>query len=362
MPGRLELRQIRMKRETTNGVAVSPRFLWNGNGDLIDDQREVKHVEKQIGVWGGDDETYVPMYLAELELAETEASFEQLSDIFVMHGIGTAGGGNIAGSAQGASGSSCIFIMPIPTVLVPLTNSYTVEAGNGTISNDGWTEVMEYCLAKETKLSFTGGEAMMINSTLMGRQGTPTNAVGSFSLVGTTPTVERILASRGTFYLSPVGSGFGTQPVTAGNILAGELTITTRWTAKRPVDAGILTYATAVFTGIDIEGELTLEAQASGTYGAWGSAGQVEKWRRETPQLLTMNWPGGAITEGTTELNKLLRIGLPIKWDAFEKVDDLDGNDIRVGKFTSKYNQSTPAGGRGTIVIVRQGTSEFAGA
>jgi hypothetical protein len=362
MPGRKELRQVRIRRETTIGTPISPRFLWNGNGEMIDDQREVKHVEKQIGIWGGDDETYVPKYMAELELAETEASFEQLSDIFLMHGIGTSGGGNVAGSAQGASGSSCIFTLVVPTVLVPPTNSYTIEAGNGTLGNDGWTEVMEYTVAKETKLSFSGGEAVMISSTLMGRQGTPTNAMGTFTSEGTVPTVERILASKGTFYLSPVGSGFGTQKVTAGNILAGEITFTTRWTPKFPVDAGILVFATAVFTGIDIEGELTLEAQSSGTYGAWGSAGQVEKWRRETPQLLTMVWPGSTITEGTTQLNKLLQIGLPIKWDAFEPVDDQDGNDIRVGKFTSKYNPSTPAGGRGTIVIVRQGTSEFAGA
>jgi hypothetical protein len=41
---------------------------------------------------------------------------------------------------------------------------------------------------------------------------------------------------------------------------------------------------------------------------------------------------------------------------------DIDGNDIRVAKFTSKYNQSTNAGGRGTVTIVRQGTSEFSGA
>jgi hypothetical protein len=111
-----------------------------------------------------------------------------------------------------------------------------------------------------------------------------------------------------------------------------------------------------------VTGELTLEYQISGTYGAAGSAGQVEKWRAQQPQLLRMGWPGGAITDGTTVLTKLFQIDLPITWDSFDKLGDIDGNDIRVGKFTSKYNQSTNAGGRGTVTIVRQGTSEFSGA
>ena len=52
MPGRKELRSIRLKAETTNGTPVSPRFLWRGNGDLIDDKREVKraHLDTQLYV------------------------------------------------------------------------------------------------------------------------------------------------------------------------------------------------------------------------------------------------------------------------------------------------------------------------
>src|SRR5262245_2367371 len=154
MPGRKELRQIRLKSETTPGTGVATRFLWRGNGEMIDDQREVKRVEMQVGIFGGTDETYTPKYYAELELAETEATFEQLPDLFIMAGLGTSGGGNWAGSAQGASGSSVVFTLPVPTTTVPVTYSYTVEAGNGTLSNDGWTERMTYGLCKELKLSF----------------------------------------------------------------------------------------------------------------------------------------------------------------------------------------------------------------
>ena len=43
---------------------------------------------------------------------------------------------------------------------------------------------MAYTLADEVKLTFGGGEAMMVSASLTGRNGTPTNAVGSFNAVG----------------------------------------------------------------------------------------------------------------------------------------------------------------------------------
>jgi hypothetical protein len=222
--------------------------------------------------------------------------------------------------------------------------------------------VIEYLLVDELKLEFKGGEAVMMSASAVGRQGTATNALGTFSAVGTLVNVEEVLASLGSFWVSPVGSGFGTGAVTAGNILAGNVTFKTAWTRKWPVDAGILYFHTAVYTGMEVTGELTLEHQISGTYGAAGSAGQVEKWRNQQPQLLRMGWPGATITAGTTVTTSLLQVDLPIVWDKVDKLGDIDGNDIRVASFTSKYNASTNAAGRGTVTIVRRGTSEISGA
>lgn len=361
MPGRKELRNIRIKAETANGSRVAPRFLWRGNGETIEDQRGVVKVEEQIGIFGGSDRTYIPKLMAGLELADTPATFEQIGDLFLMAGFGTSGG-NLAGSAQGVNGSTSVQTLIAPGVTAFPTYSFTVEAGNGTAGNDGWTEVMEYTLAEEVKLSFKGGEAMMVSASLIGRQGTAVNAVGTFSNVGTLVQVEEILAGLGSFWLTPAGSAFGTGQVTAGNVLAGEITYKPTWALKYPVDSGQLAFATAVYTGMEISGQLTLEAQTSGTYGAWGSAGQKEKWRAELPQLLQMTWRGGAIPSGTTYLNKELTIQHPIKWESFDALDDQDGNDTINATFFSKYNQDTPSAGRGTIIIARQGTSEFSGA
>lgn len=362
-PGRKELRSLRLKAESTNGTPVAPRFLWRGPVEGIDDKREIKHVEMQVGIFGGTDDTYIPKLAAELEFPSTEATFEQIPDLFLMNGWGTSGG-NRAGSAQGASGSTTIFTLIAPTTTVPPTYSCTAEVGDSEIGgNTGWAEVIEYLLVDELKFDFKGGEAVMVSASAVGRQGTATNALGTFSNVGTlVSNVEEILAGLGSCWISPAGSGYGTGAVTAGNILAGNITFKTAWTRKFPVDAGMLAFHTAVYTGMEVTGELTLENQISGTYGAAGSAGQIEKWRAQQPQLLRMAWPGGAITAGTTVLTKLFQVDLPIVWDSFDKLGDIDGNDIRVGKFTSKYNAATNAGGRGTVTIVRQGTSEISGA
>lgn len=361
MPGVKELRSLRLRAEDTPGVAATPRFLWRGPVEGIDDQREITTAEEHVGIFGGTDRSYTPKLMAELPLAETEVTYEQIPDIFVMCGFGTSGGGNRAGSAQGASGSTVIFTLPIPTSTYPVTYSYTAEVGDQSGANNN-AEVMPYALCKELSLTIAGGAAMKMEATLMGRYGTATNAMGSFSAAGTLVTVEEVLSGNGTVYMAPVTSSFGNHLVTPGNILGGKIKFTPRWEPKFPVDAGVTYFHTAVFTGVDIEGELTMEYQISGTFGASGSAGVIEKWRQEQPFLMRMQWPGGAISEGTTFTVKMLRIDLPIKIKKAEPLDDQNGNDIRVMTFESRYNESNAAAGRGTITIARLGTSEFSGA
>lgn len=364
MPGVKEQRSLRLKAEDTPGSTVVPRFLWRGPVEGIDDQREITTAEEQVGIFGGTDRSYTPKLMAELPLAETEATYEQISDIFQMLGFGTSGGGNRAGSAQGASGSTVIFTLPIPTQTMPLTRSYTAEVGDmneGAGANNN-AEVMPYALCKELTLTFEGGAAVKMEATLIGRYGTATNAMGSYSAAGTLVQVEEILSGNGTVYMAPVTSSFGNHKVTPGNILGGKITFETPWEPKFPIDAGYTYFHTAVYPTSNISGELTMEYQTSGTFGASGSAGVIEKWRQEQPFLMRIDIPGGAIAEGTTHLTKLLRIDLPIKIMKAEPLDDQNGNDIRVMTFESRYNESNAAAGRGTVTVVRLGTSEFAGA
>lgn len=363
MPGVKSLRSLRLKAETTPGTPVAPRFLWRGQVEGIDDQREVTIAEENVGIFGGTDRSYTPKLLAELPIPETEATYEQMPDLFLMCGFGTSGGGNRAGSAQGVSGSTVVFTLPIPTTVAPITYSYTAEVGDDSpgATNQN-AEVMPYALCKELTLTWEGGAAVKVEATLFGRYGTATNAQGSYSAVGTLVTVEEILSGNGTVYMSPVTGAFGNNKVTPGNILGGKITFAPAWTPKFPIDAGYSYFHTAVWTDCEISGELTVENQISGTFGASGSAGLVEKWRQEQPFLMRIDVPGSTIAEGTTFTTKLLRIDLPIKIDKTAPLSDMDGNDTRVFSFHSRYNESSAASGRGTILIARLGTSEFAGA
>lgn len=356
--GRKTLRSIRLRRETSNGSRAVPRYLWRGNGELIKDEREVVNPEEQVGISGGTDRTYIPKLIASLELAETEATYEQIADVLTIAGLGTMTA--VQGSAQGASGSAVLFMLNVPTTTFPYTHSVTAEAGDNVEA-----QVAPYCIATEVSLSFAGGEAVKVTATLAAQYGTRTNASGSYSAEGTLVRVETILASNGTFYLDPATSGaaaYGAGLVTSGNILGGELTIAAQFEPKYWVDGGVLYPGTFVLTGHEITGNLMLEHQVSGTYGAAGSAGQIEKWRQQDPQLLRMNWPGGTIPVGTTYQNKLFRVDLPIKWTTLQDYGDQNGNAIVTGEFMSKYNELAPQAGRGTFWVVRHGTSEFMGA
>lgn len=361
MPGVKELRSLRLKAETTPGTPVVPRFLWRGPVEGIDDQREISTAAENVGIFGGTDRSYTAKLMAELPLPETEATYEQIPDILMMCGFGTSGGGNRAGSAQGVSGSSVIFTLVVPAATAPVTYSYTAEVGDASGANNN-AEYMPYALCKELTLTWEGGAAVKLEATLFGQFGTPTNAEGSYSAAGTLVTVEEMLSGNGTFYLSPVSGAYGNNKVASGNILGGKIHITPKWEPKFPADAGKLYFHTAVFTGVDIDGEFTVEQQISGTFGASGSAGMMEKWRQEQPFLLRADVPGGAITEGTTFTTKLFRADLPIKIKKTAPLGDMNGNDIRVFSWESRYNESSPASGRGTFTVVRQGTSEFAGA
>lgn len=354
--GRKELRSIRLRLESTPGVASPPRYVWRGNGDTFDDQRELTNVEEQIGVFGGSDRSYIAKLKGDITLAETPATFEQLSIVFAGSGLGSAGG-----SAHGASGSAVAHYFPLPASTVWPQQTFTIEAGEPAQGLGGEAETGTYGLVKEWTLKGAGGEAITVESTWLTRTIDRARTNGSFSNVGTVPSVETILAGNGTMYLDPIvtGATFGATQIPAGNVLGFELTCTPKWATKFPIDSGLLYFHTAVFTGFDLEGEVTWEHQATGTQSAAGTAGQKDRWRAEEGQLMRMVWRGGTIPLGTGFTSKTLQIDIPIKWKKFDPLDDQDGNSIVTASFFSKFNELVPAVGRGTILMVRRGQQEM---
>lgn len=356
--GRKELRSIRLRLEAVNGVREVPRFLWRGNGDMPQDAREVIKVEEQVGIYGGADRTYISKLAGQISFADTELTFEQYGDILLAAGFGTVLSG-YAGSVMATSNSVRQgYFVPFNETL-PVA-SYTIEAGDNVEA-----EVLPYSIVTKTDVQGAGGEPLRASADWQSQYVARTNAVGSFSAIGTLPPVEVALASRGSVWLTDAGVS-GSWLMTGGNLLSFSVSIEPKWAWKYSVDFGTTYPVRAVYTGCEITGQFTFEFQA-GTFGGAGTAGQKDKWRGQTAQILEMKFIGGTITGGTTTGGtsyefKEFGFKLPIKYDSFDAIDDQDGNSVISASWTSRYNELTPTLGRGTFFITRSGTSEFAGA
>ena len=130
-----------------------------------------------------------------------------------------------------------------------------------------------------------------------------------------------------------------------GNILKGELTVKALWAPKYWIDGGILYPGTMVLTGHEITGKLTFEHQNGGSVSASGTSGQIEKWRNQQAQVLHMLW----VDTDSFGSEVAFGVQLPFKWDTLQEYDDIDGNNIVSGEFTSKYNETY--GNRGVFVF-----------
>ena len=122
MPGVKALRKIQLGDESSAGTPVAASTIWRGMG-TISDQREVVHVEEDVGYLSGTDRTYVPKLFAELELEETEATFEQLPHILEMSLKDET-------PAQDGTGSGYIYQYEFPTTTQPTIQTYTIEGGD----------------------------------------------------------------------------------------------------------------------------------------------------------------------------------------------------------------------------------------
>ena len=122
----------------------------------------------------------------------------------------------------------------------------------------------------------------------------------------------------------------------AGNLLKAELTFKALWAPKYWIDGGILYPGTMVLTGHEITGKLTFEHQNGGSISAAGTSGQIEKWRNQQAQVLNLLW------QDSDSVGSEVGFGLvlPFKWDTLQGYDDINGNNIVSGEFTSKYNET----------------------
>ncbi len=328
MAGVKALRKIQLGRETTAGTATTASTMWRGLGSM-EDTREVKFPEEDIGYLSGVDRTYVPKLEAKMELESVPATFEQLPYLLEM-GVKAVG----TGAADG-SGSGKIYAYPLSTNAANTLAPYTVEAGDNQEA-----ERAEYCFAQELKLSGKSKEALMMSATVIGRQVAP----NTYSVGATLPSVEEILFNTGKLYIDAANGTAGSTLI-SNSFLGMEMSLKTGASPVYTAD-GNLYFTFVKLVQAEWSFDITFEHDAA------GSARKVD-WRAQTPRLIRVEFQGSSLTTaGTTYSKKTLQINFASKISKVAKLAEIDGNDVLKVTFKPRYN--TTAAVFGSFIVVNQ--------
>lgn len=308
------LRKIQIGKETTPGTEVDATTrLWLTG--VLKDDREVRFDEEYAGYLSGLGKTHIP-FLAGSIAMEGIATFEQLPYIL------NAGVEGVSGSQDGA-GSDYIYTYSFPTTAVKTPHYYTIEAGN-----DVQEEQMLYCFVSEFTLSGAVDETLKIAATWQGRQ----VDTGSFTAGVSPPTVEDILFNLGRLYIDDSGGTIGSTEK-SNTLISAELSVVSGFKGQRAAD-GQKYFSYVYQARPEISLKLTFIHNSS-------AVSEISKWRSEAVRLLRLKWEGSSVsTPGTTYSKKTLIVDMAGKWEAFETLDEQEGNDVISGTFRPFYSSA----------------------
>jgi hypothetical protein len=313
MAGVEKLRKIQLGLETNKGTAVAATAMWRGLGEFRDSQ-EVVTPDEDVGYLVEVDRSYVPKVLAEFELEETPATFEQLP-----YPLAAGVGDVVSGAGNGGTSDGYNYVYTVATTALPTTKAYTFEGGD-----NQQAEEYEYCQCKEINLSGAPGQVVMMSSSWFGRQVTKT----TFTSL-TPPTVEEILFQKGKLYLNAVGDAITTQ--LTNTWLGFDLKIVTGLGPGFHGD-GNLYYSSEKSVGSVITGSITFEHDAIGV-------ARKDDFVAQTTRKFRMEFLGSALAgSGGTFANKALRMDFAAKILTVDPLGRVDGNDIVKINFEARYN------------------------
>ena len=306
------LRKIQIGKETTAGTAVASTLKWRGTG-TIEDQREVIFPDEDIGYLSGVARNYCPKLLAAFAFDAVPATFEQLPIVL------SAGVKNVVSGTTDTGGSGKVYTYTFPTTAANSITSWTIEGGD-----DTQAEEMEYSFVESFEISGNGGEALQVSSNWVGRQVSKT----TFTAGVTTPaTVEEVLFGKGKLYIDATIIGTTEK---AATLLGMGLSVNTGWITKFAAD-GNLYFSFAQSTKPEVLLNVTFEHNAT-------AVAEKDAWIAKTARLLRLQFAGNALTTAGTFSTKILRIDLAGKWEKFDKIGEMNGNDIVTGTFRAGYD------------------------
>lgn len=290
---------VQFGREGTAGTAVAATKKWRGTAAMIEDARERKTIEEDVGLLIPTERQVDLMELGRLAIPQTDFTFEQICDLFEM-GIGTVTPVDNTGDYT--------YTYAFPTGTTPNTiKTYTVEAGNVQVPGD--MHEMPYTYAEEIQLSGRQGESWMMQASLVGQYLNQTSFTSSLPLI----EVTEAPFMKTKLWIDASGGTIGTSQK-LGTLMGAEVRIQTG-IKYIPIGDGTLRFAGIKMTRPAVDISLTIEVESGGLIAAERAAYEAKAIRLLRLQL-------NADATHTADLDAA------VKWDRVNPYEDDDGNTI----------------------------------
>lgn len=313
MPGVTGLRKIQGGREATAGTLVAATALLRFNG-VWKDETVIEFPEVHEGYLGKRNRSYNPSVLASMAL-EGPATFEQTPYILEM-GVKTV-------TPTTDSGSGYIYTYAMPTTAQNTIKTMTIEAGD-----DQAMEEAGYCYVQDFELSGAFGEVWNLKANVFGRQ-IVSDTTFTPSTDITVTTVESMLFQKSKLYIDVDSDTVGTTQKT-NTLLRANLKVKGGQMHQHTGDGNLYFSFTKT-----VEPEVLLEV----TFEHDGTAtAEKTAWRNQTARLIQLKVEGTALTSSGAYSVKTFIANMAGKWESFDALDSINGNDIVKGVFRASYN------------------------
>lgn len=297
--------KVQLLREATAGtrqVTAAQGTVWRGPFAMLEDARERKIVEEQVGAFVSAERDYDASLLAKWAQPSTELTSEQVCHILEA-GVKTA-------TPTGSNPYVYVYNYPFSGTAVNTIKTYSIEAGNMIVPAD--TFYGEHGFVEDFEFSGKDGEAWMMQSNWLARQMTQSAFTASVS----TPSVTDMRFRMTKLYIDASGGTLGTTQKT-GVLMAANIKVKTGLVAI-PVGDGQLYFAAHKWaTKPEITFSLTLEVEDGSVVAAERTA-----WRSKTARLIRLLCDEGA--------NNKFQQDWYAKYDSFGAYENSDGNTTMV--------------------------------
>lgn len=315
MPGIKQLRVINFGQESTPGTAVAATARFRGEG-MLKDELELTFPEETIGYLPGLDRSYIARLGATMQLS-SPANFEQWPY------VANAGIGLVVPTTDTGSGYIWTHTMPILTGLASSDiKTLTIEGGDNQEN-----EEMEYSFVEDFEMAGKAGEAWMLTHNWRGRQVTVSAVTPSTDIA--IPNIEDMLFSKSLLYIDPTSDAVGTT-LKSNTFLDCSIKVKTGLQIVEAAD-GQLYFS--FIKGVQPEVTIDITFEHDGTATA-----EKAFWRSQTARQIRILCRGSALTVAGAYTYKTWQGSFAGKWESFDKIDELNGNDVIKATYRARYN------------------------